>query len=290
MCPWIAPDHGGRLRSADVTRPVPTELREFLAPFPVDVADVALALRDRVLAVLPTAHEIVWDATNAVSIGHGHSERWREDAVTHIAVYTKHVNLGFNEGASLPDPRKVLVGSGAKVRHVTFRSLEEVAAADWVDDYVLAAVAAGGAHGGVGRLWYHCAALSGAQAAPILRDKDDGPTMTSAIVNGTGCELPDARDLTLLAFLRGELGLFGAKPGCGEGECGACTVLVDGTPVFACQTEVGAIEGSSVVTIEGLATAGALHPVQQAVIEERAAQCGYCTSRDGAARGCSPHR
>lgn len=125
-------------------RHVPRELHEFLAPFPDQVAETALALRDRVLAVVPRAHEIVWDATNAVSIVHSASPRWRTDAITHVAVYAKHVNLGFNDGATLPDPLGVLTGSGARIRHVTFRTLDDVERAGWIDDYVLtAAVAAG---------------------------------------------------------------------------------------------------------------------------------------------------
>jgi isoquinoline 1-oxidoreductase len=95
-------------------------------------------------------------------------------------------------------------------------------------------------------------------------------------VNGTVCEFTDGQG-SLLAFLRHRLGLKGAKPGCGEGECGACTVLVDGEPVLACQTELAEVAGRSVTTAEGLSTDGALHPMQQALMEEMASQCGYCT-------------
>ena len=101
--------------------------------------------------------------------------------------------------------------------------------------------------------------------------------MTSALVNGKTCELTGPPARSLLAFLRADLGLTGAKPGCGEGECGACTVLVDGTPVLACQTALATVAGRSVTTIEGLAVGGRLHPIQQALAEERASQCGYCT-------------
>ncbi len=102
--------------------------------------------------------------------------------------------------------------------------------------------------------------------------------MSSTVVNGKTCEIsrPDA---SLLAFLRSELGLTGVKGGCGEGECGACTVLADGRPVLACRLRAGEVAGHSVTTIEGLADPGGepLHPVQRALIAERAAQCGYCT-------------
>jgi nicotinate dehydrogenase subunit B len=102
--------------------------------------------------------------------------------------------------------------------------------------------------------------------------------LTRVVVNGKTCEIsrPGA---SLLAFLRSELGLTGVKGGCGEGACGACTVLVDGQPVLACQLRAGEAAGRSVTTIEGLADSAGepLHPIQRALIAERASQCGYCT-------------
>jgi nicotinate dehydrogenase subunit A len=80
----------------------------------------------------------------------------------------------------------------------------------------------------------------------------------------------------LLYALRGELGLNGAKFGCGLGQCGACTVIVDGEPVFACLLPVVALQDRHVTTIEGLGTADKPNPLQQAFIREQAAQCGYC--------------
>ena len=99
---------------------------------------------------------------------------------------------------------------------------------------------------------------------------------SSVVVNSKTCEIGEPGQ-SLLAFLRSGLGLTGAKPGCGEGTCGACTVLVDGAPVLACQARVGDVAGRSVTTIEGLADRGPLHPVQRALAAERASQCGYCT-------------
>lgn len=100
--------------------------------------------------------------------------------------------------------------------------------------------------------------------------------MVSTHVNGQARQAPDG-DRNLLSYLRYDLGLTGTKHGCGEGLCGACTVLVDGQALRACQTTVGAVAGGSVTTIEGLAQNAALHPVQQAFVDESAMQCGYCT-------------
>src|SRR5207249_12294126 len=84
---------------------------------------------------------------------------------------------------------------------------------------------------------------------------------------------------TLLEVLREDLDLTGTKFGCGEGQCRACTVLLDGTPVRSCQTEISEVEGRKVETIEGLAQNGKLHPVQEAFVKEGAMQCGYCVPR-----------
>ena len=81
----------------------------------------------------------------------------------------------------------------------------------------------------------------------------------------------------LLWVLRDELELTGAKYGCGEGQCGACTVLIDGAPVRSCITRVSAVAGKEITTIEGLAQNGKLHPLQEAFIQADALQCGYCT-------------
>src|SRR5438552_5407411 len=81
----------------------------------------------------------------------------------------------------------------------------------------------------------------------------------------------------LLYVLRDRLNLTGAKYGCGEGQCGACTVLLDGRPVRSCQTLAGSAAGKKITTVEGLATSGKLHSVQEAFLKEEAFQCGYCT-------------
>jgi isoquinoline 1-oxidoreductase alpha subunit len=80
----------------------------------------------------------------------------------------------------------------------------------------------------------------------------------------------------LLWVLREALGLVGCKYGCGQGQCGACTVLVDGEPQRACLLQAASVEGRRITTVEGLAVAGVLHPVQQAWVDEAVPQCGYC--------------
>jgi len=99
--------------------------------------------------------------------------------------------------------------------------------------------------------------------------------MVSLVVNGEAREAQHPQR-NLLSYLRYDLRLTGTKYGCGEGLCGACTVLVDGTPLRACQTTVRAVAGGAITTIEGLAGDGELHPVQQAFVDTSAMQCGYC--------------
>ena len=97
-------------------------------------------------------------------------------------------------------------------------------------------------------------------------------------VNGAAKRVETDPERSLLGVLRNELDLSGAKYGCGEGECGACTVLLDGKPVRSCITAVGDCAGKQVRTIEGLANGDKLHPLQQAFLDVGAMQCGYCTT------------
>jgi aerobic-type carbon monoxide dehydrogenase small subunit (CoxS/CutS family) len=99
-----------------------------------------------------------------------------------------------------------------------------------------------------------------------------------AQINGKSRVLESDADTTLLFALREELGLTGTKYGCGEGQCGACTVLLNGTPRRSCQLSVSDAAGKSIVTIEGFEQNGRLHPVQQAFLDQGAFQCAYCTS------------
>ena len=101
--------------------------------------------------------------------------------------------------------------------------------------------------------------------------------VTELLVNGSRRRLDVDSDRTLLSVLRDDLDLTGTKFGCGEGQCAACTVLIDGVAAKSCLAKVGTVGGKSVVTIEGLAPEGKLHPVQQAFLDADALQCGYCT-------------
>jgi nicotinate dehydrogenase subunit A len=97
-------------------------------------------------------------------------------------------------------------------------------------------------------------------------------------VNGQARAVEAEPDTSLLLVLRNELDLKGARFGCGVGQCGACVVQVDGAVIASCETPMWAVEGKSVVTVEGLAPGEDLHRVQRAVLEEQAGQCGYCLS------------
>lgn len=104
------------------------------------------------------------------------------------------------------------------------------------------------------------------------------PTKYALKVNRQTFSVVAEPDATLLSVLREQLDLTGTKYGCGEGQCGACTVLIDGRAHRSCLTPVSTVSGKSIVTIEGLAKNDRLHPVQQAFLDEGAMQCAYCTS------------
>lgn len=97
-------------------------------------------------------------------------------------------------------------------------------------------------------------------------------------INGTTAEVEADPDTPLLYALRNDLGLKGTRFGCGNGQCGACFVLIDGHPTPSCDTPLWSAAGKTVTTVEGLINGGELHPLQRAFLAEQAAQCGYCTS------------
>lgn len=100
----------------------------------------------------------------------------------------------------------------------------------------------------------------------------------SLVVNGAELRCDATAERPLLSVLRDDLGLTGTKYGCGEGQCGACTVLVDGVPVRSCLTACGTVGPQKVTTVEGLERGGRLHPLQQALLDVGAFQCAYCAS------------
>jgi len=98
------------------------------------------------------------------------------------------------------------------------------------------------------------------------------------IVNGKSVHVRGDGTTPLLQVLRNELGLRGSRFGCGNEQCGACMVLIDGEPSFSCARPIGSLAGKRVTTVEGLAAGGPLSPLQQAFVDEQAGQCGYCLS------------
>jgi nicotinate dehydrogenase subunit A len=97
-------------------------------------------------------------------------------------------------------------------------------------------------------------------------------------VNEVEREIAAAPDTPLLYVLRNDLGLVGSRFGCGSAQCGACFVLVEGSPIASCDLPIWSLEGKAITTVEGLSADGDLHPVQRALLAEQAAQCGYCMS------------
>jgi len=103
----------------------PPALLTFLRPYDREVRDLAVRLRALVLEEMAPCYENIYDAYSAVAIGYGTSDRLR-DGIFHIAVYAKHVNLGFNEGATLDDPKGILQGAGNRIRHITIKTPEDI--------------------------------------------------------------------------------------------------------------------------------------------------------------------
>jgi len=106
----------------------------------------------------------------------------------------------------------------------------------------------------------------------------DGPSPTCMSINGVSYALPNDPRTTLLDFLHQNLALFGTKKGCDHGQCGACTVLVEGERINACLVFAFQLRGKAITTIEGIAKNDELHPLQSAFVKRDAFQCGYCTS------------
>lgn len=106
---------------------------------------------------------------------------------------------------------------------------------------------------------------------------EDNRLLIKLTINGQPKEVEVQPELRLIDLIRDELGLTGTKEGCGKGECGACTVIMDGKTVNSCMVLAFQADGSEILTIEGLSTGEELHPIQEAFIRQGAVQCGYCT-------------
>lgn len=127
--------------------------------------------------------------------------------------------------------------------------------------------------------WPHDPAMLGGQGHAELKQpiQHNHDTMIEMVINGQPFQCASGQDKTLLRFLREDAGLTGTKEGCAEGECGACTVFLDGAAVMSCMVPAPRAHGAEIVTVEGLQTGDTLHPIQAAFIEHNAVQCGYCT-------------
>src|SRR2546425_6631938 len=108
-----------------MTHPAPADLIKFLRPYDPQVQELALKLRALVLDEMAPCYENIYDAYSAVAIGYGTSDKLH-DGIFHIAVYSKHVNLGFNEGATLDDPKGILQGNGNQIRHITIKAADDL--------------------------------------------------------------------------------------------------------------------------------------------------------------------
>lgn len=108
-----------------MTYPPPAALKKFLKPYDREIQQLALQLRAIVLEEMAPCYENIYDAYSAVAIGFGTSEHLR-DGVFHVAVYSKHVNLGFNDGARLADPKSILQGNGNRIRHIPIKAAEDL--------------------------------------------------------------------------------------------------------------------------------------------------------------------
>lgn len=195
------------------------------------------------------------------------AEAWLAGKTLDEAVVKRAGELALRAARPIDDVRATAEYRREMVRVTTERALRALRdgaeRAGWPDRPVM--------------LWGHTEGRFPTGPGPLTTHRADGDEVIVTRINGQTYTIRGANDKTLLRMLREDVGLTGTKEGCAEGECGACTVFLDGMAVMACMVAAPRAHGAEIVTIEGLVRDGNLHPVQQAFIEEGAVQCGYCT-------------
>lgn len=195
------------------------------------------------------------------------TEAWLAGKTLDEAVIRRAGELAMEAARPIDDIRATAEYRREMVRVTTERALRALRdgaeRADWPDRPVM--------------LWGNTEGRFPAGHGPMTAHRVDGEEAIVTRINGQTYAIRGANDKTLLRMLREDAGLTGTKEGCAEGECGACTVFLDGMAVMACMVAAPRAHGAEVVTVEGLARDGNLHPIQRSFIEEGAVQCGYCT-------------
>jgi len=195
------------------------------------------------------------------------AERWLAGQSLTEAVILEAGRLARQAAKPISDVRSPADYRAAMIEVLTVRALRSLQTGAERDDWPLEPAT----------LWGHTDGRFPLGSGVMTTHSADGDEPIETTVNGRRYEVRGANDDTLLHMLREDFGLTGTKEGCGEGECGACTVYLDGIAVMACLVPAPRAHGAQIVTIEGLQQGEALHPVQQSFIDADAIQCGYCT-------------
>jgi xanthine dehydrogenase iron-sulfur cluster and FAD-binding subunit A len=203
-----------------------------------------------------------------------------EDALKGKSLEKNDIEIASELAAAAIRPISDVRGSAQYRRHMakvlTARALSQVSQGIERDGFPPQPVMLWSNTNGHFPVWGGREGASDEKASGAVHSRREGEPIDT-VVNGKHYRIEGANHKTLLRMLREDIGLTGTKEGCAEGECGACTVLLDGIAVMSCLVPAPRAHGSTIVTIEGLGGPGSLHPIQQAFIEQGAAQCGYCT-------------